>query len=135
MKRRCGLFPAALFLLISSLYAAEHPYVTGTIVDVQEKVHTRVLYYVVDTPITRDDPYFEVQIQIRDTVYTGEYTPRHAVDHPPTAWKFGSEVQLRLEKHTMSLKRPDGEEMEFMVTRHATAPPFTEAPQPTPSRK
>jgi hypothetical protein len=135
MKRKCGLILAALFLLVSSMYSAEHPFVTGTIVEVTQKARTRVLYYVVDTPITRDDPYFEIQVQVKGTVYTGEYTPRHAADLPPPDWTFGAQVQLRLEKHIMVLKKSNGEGMEFLITHHATAPPFTEVPQPTSDKK
>jgi hypothetical protein len=118
------------FLLVSACRAAENGDVTGRIVDVQQKVHTRVLYYVVDTPITRDDPYFEVSVQIKDKVYTGEHTPRHVADTLPADWKAEAEVRVRLEKHTMFLKRPNGEEMEFIITRHTAAP----APPPLPAR-
>jgi hypothetical protein len=133
MKRIRALAPLMFFLLTSGLFAAENPYVTGKIVDVQRKVHTKVLYYVVNTPITRDDPYFEIQIQINDKIYTGEYTPRHSADLLPEMWKPEANVQVRLEKHSMFLKRPNGEDFEFGITRHTAAPP--ETPQPTPSRK
>jgi hypothetical protein len=122
MMRRLGFVPAAFLLLISGLYAAESPYVTGTIVDVQQKAHTRVLYYLVNTPITRDDPYFEIQVQIKDRIYTGEYAPRHSADLLPATWKPEADVEVRLEKHFMFLKRPNGEELEFGITRHTAAP-------------
>jgi hypothetical protein len=135
MKRRLGLFPAAFLLLISALHAAENPYVTGKIVDIQQKVHTRTLYYVVNTPITRDDPYFEVSIQVKDKIYTGEYTPRHSADTLPEIWKDNADIKVRLEKHTMFLTRPNGNEMEFIITRHTKAPVPSQVPQPAPSQK
>ena len=105
-----------------SCWAAENRNLTGTIVEVQRKVHTKVLYYLVNTPITRDEPYFEVSVRIRDRIYSGEYLPRHAEELLPETWKPNAEVQLRLEKHSMYLKRPDGEESEFVITRRAAAP-------------
>jgi hypothetical protein len=129
MKRTLRLIPVAFPLLIACLYAAESTYVLGTILDVQQKAHTRVLYYVVDTPITRDDPYFEIQIQIKDKIYTGEHATRHAADLLPSEWKPDSEVRVRMEKHSMFLKRPDGEELEFTITRHTAAPASSEVPQ------
>ncbi len=49
--------------------AVEKPYQTGKIVDVQRKVETRVLYYLVNTPVTQDDPYYEVSVRLGTTVY------------------------------------------------------------------
>jgi hypothetical protein len=131
MKRILGLFLWGFLLSISSLHAAESPFVTGTIVDIQQKAHTKVLYYLVNTPITRDDPYFEMQIQVNDKIYTGEYTPRHAADLLPEAWKLEAEVQVRIEKHSMFLKRPGGDELEFLITRRKVTP----NPQPATPKK
>jgi hypothetical protein len=116
-----------LGLIGLSCWAAENRNLTGTIVDVQRKVHTKVLYYLVNTPITRDDPYFEVSVRIRDRIYSGEYLPRHAEELLPETFKPNAEVQLRLEKHAMYLKRPDGEESEFVITRRAAAPASSQA--------
>ncbi len=135
MQPRARFIPVAFLLLISTLFAAENPNLTGVIVDVEEKVHTRVLYYVVDTPITRDDPYYEVSVQIKDKIYAGEHAPRHVADTLPADWKPGTDVKVRLEKHTMFLKRPNGEEMEFIITRHTAASAPFEAPHPTPPQK
>jgi hypothetical protein len=135
MKRSLRLVAVAFPLLIACLYAVENSYVMGTILDVQQKAHTRVLYYVVDTPITRDDPYFEIQIQIKDKIYTGEHATRHAADLLPSEWKPESEVKVRLEKHSMFLKRQDGEELEFTITRHTAAPVSSGMPQSAPPPK
>ena len=55
---------------------ARKQYVDGTIIEkVQQKTTTRVLYYQVDTPITRDDPYYEISVQIKDKVYFGRHIP------------------------------------------------------------
>jgi hypothetical protein len=116
-----------LGLIGLSCWAAENRNLTGTVVDVQRKVHTKVLYYLVNTPITRDDPYFEVSVRIRDRIYSGEYLPRHAEELLPETFKPNAEVQLRLEKHAMYLKRPDGEESEFVITRRAAAPASSQA--------
>ncbi len=129
MKRNLVALIVFFMLMASSSYAAETLNVTGKIVYIQQKAHTRTLYYVVNTPITQDDPYFEVSVQIKDKIYTGEYAPRHSADKLPEAWKAEADVQVRLEKHVMFLKRPDGEEMEFIITRHTTAPASSLAPQ------
>jgi hypothetical protein len=122
MKHALVIHSVLFALLVSCSFAAEAGSVNGKIVDVQRKAHTRVLYYVVDTPITRDDPYFEVSVQIKDKIYIGEYTLRRAGELLPEVWKPGAEVAVRLKKHVMFLRRPDGEESEFEITRHTSAP-------------
>jgi hypothetical protein len=121
------LLPVLSGLIGLSCWAAENRSLTGTIVEVQQKAHTKVLYYLVNTPVTRDEPYFEVSVQIRDRIYSGEYLPRHAAELLPETWKPNAEVQLRLEKHSMYLRRPDGEESEFVITRRAAAPASSQA--------
>ena len=129
--KRAGMIVWLLLVLSGhiglSCWAAENPSLTGTIVEVQQKTRTQVLYYLVNTPITRDEPYFEVSVQIRDRIYRGEYLPRHAAELLPETWKPNAEVQLRLGKHSMYLRRPDGGESEFVITRRAAAPASSQA--------
>jgi hypothetical protein len=118
--------------LMPAVNAAEKLYQTGKIVDVQQKKTTRILYYQVDTPITQDDPYFEVSVQIKDTIYVGDYKPRHADDTLPDEWNVpGVEVRLRLDKHYMFLTRPAGTELQFVIMKRvpvAPAPKVSETP-------
>jgi hypothetical protein len=117
----------ALLLVVGFCAAApavEKPYQTGQIVDVQRKVETRILYYVVNTPITEDDPYYEVSVQLGNTVYRGLHIPRHPQDTLPEAWKPGNEVQARIEGRHFYLKPSDGVEVDFTIAKRiAAAPP------------
>jgi hypothetical protein len=117
---------------VSGLYAAEKQYQTGKIVDIQQKTTTRVLYYQVDTPITKDEPYYEVSVQVKDTIYVGDYVPRHSADTLPEEWNVPQdEVRLRLEKHYMFLTRPTGTELQFVIVKRvavATAQKISEPP-------
>src|SRR5580698_671965 len=119
---------------ISSLYAAEKLYQTGKIVDVQQKSTTRILYYQVDTPVTKEDPYYELSVQVKDTIYVGDYSPRHAGDALPEEWNVPqAEVRLRLDKHYMYLMRPTGTELQFVITKRvaaARAQTISEPPSP-----
>lgn len=119
-----------VFLSVSSLFAAHkaEQYQTGKIVDVQQKTSSEVLYYLVNTPVTRDTPYFEVSIQVKDVLYLAQYTPRHSADGWPDEWKPGAEVQVRLNKHEVFVKRPEGGEIQFAIEKRspatiASAPP------------
>src|SRR5258708_14844316 len=116
----------ALLLVVGLCAAApavEKPYQTGKIVDVQRKVETRILYYLVNTPITEDDPYYEVSVELGNTVYRGLYIPRHAQDTLPEAWKAGCEVQARIDGRHFYLKPSDGVEVDFTISKRVAAAP------------
>ena len=128
------------FLLLATLatpgfYAAEKLYQTGKIVDIQQKKTTRILYYQVDTPVTKDEPYYEVSVRVKDTVYVGDYSPRHSADTLPEEWNVPqAEVRLRLEKHYMFLRRPAGTELQFVITKRIAAAP-AQNPEPSSQKK
>jgi hypothetical protein len=99
----------------------------GKIVDIQQGTHSRVLYYQVDTPITQDDPYYEISVQIRNVVYVGEYAARHAADTLPEDWKAGADIKVRLEKHYMFLERPEGRKLQLQLVKQVPAKPAQSA--------
>jgi hypothetical protein len=120
---------------IPGLHAAEKLYQTGKIVDIQRKANTRILYYQVDTPITRDEPYYEVSVQVGDRVYVGDYSPRHSAETLPEEWNAPqAEVRLRLEKHYMFLMRPAGTELQFVIAKSFVAAAAQKIPE-SPSQK
>src|SRR5579884_1215615 len=75
--------------------AVENRYQQATILKIEQRATTRVLYYVVDTPITKEDPYYEVSLQLKDAEYEARYTPRHKDDTLPEEWTSGAKVQAR----------------------------------------
>ena len=90
---------AALLVVVVSvpwLQAAEKQYGPGRIVDVEKKARERILYYLVNTPVTQDDPYYELSVQQGTWLYFAEYTPRHAADSLSEEWKPGAEVELKV---------------------------------------
>jgi hypothetical protein len=116
--------------------ALEKQYQTGTIVDIQHKTTTRILYYQVNTPITKDEPYFEVSVQVKDTIYIGDYTPRHSADTLPEEWNLPqAEVRLRLEKHYVFLTRPTGTELQFVIVKRIGVAPALKIAEPSSSKQ
>jgi hypothetical protein len=96
-------------------FAVERAYQTGILVSALQKTHTRVLYYIVNTPVEQEDPYFEVSVRVNDVTYVGEYTPQHRSETLPDNWKPDEPVRVRLEKHYMFMQRPNGSEMKFVI--------------------
>ncbi len=132
MKR----FVIQALVVLSSVIglAATKTVLNGKIVLVEEKTTTRVLYYLVDTPVTTDDPYYEVTVNLGDTQYLGVYTPHHKSDLLPPEWIPGAAVQTRLEERHMILITPTGRDMDFAIEKR-TPIKLEEKTQPIPSAK
>jgi hypothetical protein len=121
MYRRTLLLASISFiLLVPAVWAAQHEYSTGKILNVQRKTRQKVDMYLVNTPVGSEVPYFEITVRAGQIEYTAEYTPRHENDELPTEWVADSDVPVRLEKHSLFLKRSDGTELRWIVTKHKT---------------
>jgi hypothetical protein len=129
-EMRRSAFTISLFFMVAVAFclAETSPYTPGKILDVQQKTRSEVLYYLVNTPVTKDDPYFEVSIESNGTVYDTEFVPRHLADSLPDDWTVGSQVSLRAEKHYLYLKRQDGREVQMMIVHKAVAAQQTQTP-------
>jgi hypothetical protein len=133
------LASAALLVLLSfssRLYAAEKQYEPGRIVTVEKKFHERVLYYLVNTPITQDDPYYEVTLQLGNLALLTEFTPRHAADDLPDGWTDNAKVQIKVtDKHHVWVKRDGGTELQLLLVKRLPAAETAADPEPAPVRK
>jgi hypothetical protein len=122
----------AVLVSFSSLNATEKQYETGRIVSVEKKSRERILYYLVNTPVTREDPYYQLSLELNHWQYEAEYIPRHAADSLPEDWKAGTEVQMKLwDKRHMLVKRPEGLELQLIILKRLPGDPGTAAPQPS----
>ena len=112
------LVALVLFLgLGARSFAVESSYFPLTIVRAEIKTRDRVVYWVVNTPLYHEDPYFEVAVRAAGTVVVGEREPRNAHEMLPEDWKPGARVQGRVDKHHLFLRRPNGTEVRFIITR------------------
>ena len=122
----------AVLVSFSSLNATEKQYETGRIVNVEKKSRERILYYLVNTPVTREDPYYQLSLELNNWQYETEYIPRHAADSLPEDWKPGTEVQIKLgDKRHMFVKRPEGVELQLLILKRMPAYPGAAASQPS----
>ena len=115
--RFCLGLAFALVVGWSCANAAQPAFTKGKFVAIQQKSRDRVEMYLVNTPVTTAVPYFEILVELGDADYTAEYTPRHAGEELPEAWKVGEPVQCRVEKHRLYLQRFDGTEMPWIITK------------------
>lgn len=116
-------FLLSLVLLLTAdvgLLAVQGGLQAMTIVRASQKTRDRVIYYVVNTPLYREDPYFEVEVSVNGTNILAEYEPRDAWEMLPEPWKPGAVVQGRVEGHSLFLKRPNGTELRFVIVKRTT---------------
>ncbi len=119
MRRQVPLTFLVLLILWTVSFGAKSGYQTLTIVRAEQKTRDRVLLYLVDTPIYRQDPYFEVAVQAASgRVWVGQRDPEHKGESLPGDWKPGTLVDGRIEKHFLYLKRPNGTDLRFLITSH-----------------
>jgi hypothetical protein len=107
----------------ASTFAVESTDFPLTIVRAELKTRDRVVYWAVNTPLYHEDPYFEVAVRAAGSVFVGEREPRSAHEMLPEDWKPGARVQGRVDKHHLYLRRPNGTEVQFIITRRTKTPP------------
>jgi hypothetical protein len=56
-------------------------------------------------------------VQVGDTTYVGEFTPRHAKDTLPEDLVVSADVEARIDKRHMFLKRSSGVELDLPVIK------------------
>ena len=104
-----------IFLLFSTTYASEKVYETGKLLSVKSpEVPFTMPPLTPKGPATTVPmhPYYEFEIQQGDVVYMG-YCDRR--DYK-AEWRVGDDVQFRLQKDKLILKRPNGKE--FKLSRN-----------------
>jgi hypothetical protein len=116
-------------------FAAVKQYQNATIVKIEEKTNTRVVYWVVNTPITKDEPYYEVSLRSGDIVYLARYTPRHVEDNLPSDWSAGSAVQFRVRGRHVFVQQPGAGEVELVLTKRRPIAASERNPQPASAEK
>lgn len=125
-----------LLLSVPALQAAEKQYGPGRIVSLEKKAHERVLYYLVNTPVTQDDPYYEISLQQGTWLYLAEYTPRHAADSVPDEWKPGADIQIKLtDKHHAWVRSAGGPDLQVIVLKRVPVTGDAAAPDPASVQK
>jgi hypothetical protein len=128
--RRITATALVLLGLALALSAVEPQYQDAVLVSVEQKVNTRVLYYIVNTPITKDEPYYEVSLRLKGSLYLARYTPRHADDTLPEEWKAGLVVPARVEGRHLLVKSAGGTDWKFVITKRRALKAGEENPPP-----
>jgi len=102
----------------------------GVILTVEKKAHSHVQYYVVNTPVMADDPYFEAEIDSGGFVYTAEYEPRTSDEVLPDGCLAGQAVNVRVDhRHLFMQCLNSPVEMRWQIQKKKASAPDSDAPK------
>ena len=121
------------FLLVASVAdgAEKNGPQPGVVLTVKHKTRSRVQYYIVNTPVTAEDPYLQMEVDSGGFVYTVEYEPHSAQEVLPDGCMPGEAVKVRVEgKHNLfvqCLDRPT--EIPWSIQKKTRSAPDPEVPK------
>lgn len=102
----------------------------GVMLSVEKKSRSRTQYYVVNTPVGVEEPYFEAEIDSAGFVYTAEYEPRTRDEVLPDGCTAGLAVKIRVDHRHLFVQCLDSPtEMRWEIQKKKPSAPDSEAPK------
>jgi hypothetical protein len=102
----------------------------GVMLTVEKKTHSRVQYYIVNTPVSTEEPYFEAEIDSAGFVYTADYEPRHAEEELPDGCLPGQAVKVRVDHRNLFVQCLNSSaEMHWLIQKRKASAPDSDAPK------
>lgn len=131
MRRWLSILTTFALFSITAIAVVKKGQQSGVILTVERKTKSRVQYYVVNTPVTTEDPYFEMQVDSAGQVYTVEYEPRSSQEVLPDGCTAGETVKVRVDgKRTLFVQCLDSPtEQRWSIQKKTRSAPDSEAPK------
>jgi hypothetical protein len=102
----------------------------GVMLSVEKKSRSRTQYYIVNTPVGVEEPYFEAEIDSAGFVYTAEYEPKNAQEEIPDGCLAGQAVKVRVDRRLLFVQCLDSTtEMRWQIQKKKQSAPDSEAPK------
>ena len=112
------------------LALAQESWQAARIVEVLKSVDSKPLYWVANTPVTKDETNYTVTIHQGNRFLVGAYTLDKFHAAPPEEWVRGRAVKTRVEGNKLFLKLPGGDDLVLQIVKRKRATemqPVTEA--------
>src|SRR6267142_3142538 len=132
MSRRTMLLAVALGLAVLGAEAADKVTASqpGVVLALEKKSRSRTQYYVVNTPVGVEEPYFEAEIDSAGLVYTVEYEPKSSREVIPDGCLAGQAVKVRVDHRHLFVQCLDSDaEMRWEIQKKKPSAPDSEAPK------
>jgi len=68
-------------------------------------VDSKPLYWIANTPVTKDEVTYTIGVNVEDKLIVGVYTLDKSHNAPPDEWTRGRPIKLLIDGDRMSLKR------------------------------
>jgi hypothetical protein len=132
MSRRTMLLAVALGLGVLGAEAAEKVKASqpGVVLAIEKKSRSRTQYYVVNTPVGVEEPYFEAEIDSAGLVYSVEYEPKSSREVIPDGCLAGQAVKVRVDHRHLFVQCLNSDtEMRWEIQKKKPSAPDSEAPK------
>jgi hypothetical protein len=104
-------------LIVQEVWSAGDGWQAGRIADVKKSVESRTLYWVVNTPVTRDETSYTISVQLDRKLISGSYQPDQFQDPPPAEWTPNHPVRVRIHGDYMYLKLISGPDLKTRIIK------------------
>jgi hypothetical protein len=104
--------------------ASDGEWQDGRIADVQPDENSKVLYWIANTPVTKDDVNFRISVHVKEKLFIGSYAPSRSQGPPPKEWVKNRPVKVQIEGDTMVLRTPAGDELKLNIIKRKSALPM-----------
>ena len=118
----------AVFALSLSAWSADDGWQAARIEDVQRNVDTQTMYWVANTPVTRDEITYRITVHYKNKMITGLYSPSRSQPAPPEEWTKDRLVKVRIVDDSLHLKAMSGDEFKTHIAKRKNAPMLPDIP-------
>jgi PEGA domain len=110
-------FLVILFLCTSVVAAVQTPWQRGRIFEVRKSVDSKPLYWIANTPVTKDEVTYTIAVDVEDRLIVGVYTVDKSHNAPPDEWTRGRPIKLLIDGDHMWLKPVSGGDVELRIVK------------------
>lgn len=110
-------FLVIVFLCTRLLAAVQGPWQPGRIFEVRKSVDSKPLYWIANTPVTKDEVTYTIGVNVAQNLVVGVYTVDKSHNAPPDEWTRGRPVKLLIDGDHMWLKPLSGGDIELRIVK------------------
>lgn len=97
--------------------AAQGAWQSGRIVEVRRSVESKPLYWIANTPVTKDETTYTISVHLGQKLLVGIYTLDKSHRDPPAEWVRGRPVKIQLDRDDMYLKPLAGYDVKLRIAK------------------
>jgi hypothetical protein len=107
-----------------ALCASQGGWQSGRIVEVRKTVDSKPIYWLVNTPVTKDEITYTITVHLGQKLLVGVYSLDRLQGPPPDQWVGERPVKVQLDGDNMYLKLLSGDDIKLRIVKRKSAPPM-----------